>query len=101
MPTPDSVPAEGAVFTHARALHYPQFGGAKSDCPGELAYMRRVFHSDVSWDKYLCRRCLRVIYMVGGSRHWWNYDREPYPEEVVEVAQAMTGQKQEIADATA
>lgn len=78
-------------MTHAQALNTRDTGpngGDNATCDGTLIDPQYAFHSDVAWTKFLCSKCGKIIYTVGGGRHWWNYDRDVNVESLTNPAEA-------------
>lgn len=48
-------------------------------CDGELVLKGTAFGGDVYWHIYQCKKCLKKVITVGGSPHWWNYEKEESP----------------------
>jgi hypothetical protein len=64
-------------MTHASLVNTPDLGphhGPKSNCHCQVAYAGVADHGGVEWVVYHCPWCSKLIYTVGGGRHWLNYE---------------------------
>ena len=82
------------MLTHKEAFSHSNASKPPPECKGELVFYYNGFWSDVPWAIHQCSHCGKVVALVDGGVHWWNYEVEaPEMLEWVESAKKRAAEE--------